>query len=70
MSKRELEEAVKELKKGIEHPTAGFMPDLQRAERLGIEALQRLQQLRHYSDLNIRDLTLKPLPSETEEEQQ
>jgi len=37
------EEAIKELEEDIQHPTAFFMPKLQQAEKMGIEALKALK---------------------------
>lgn len=57
-----LDEAIKELKKDTEHPTAHFMPDLLKAQQLGIEALELIERKRKTNSL------LEWLPSETEEE--
>jgi len=57
-----LDEAIKILRQDTEHPTAQFMPDLLKAEKLGIEALERLKEARKGG------ISLSPfvdLPSET-----
>ncbi len=38
-----IDEAIKILTEDTQHPTAGFMPELKKAEKLGIEALKRIQ---------------------------
>ena len=63
MSSKELEEAIETLRGDIEHPTAKFMPDLLKAQRLGIEALEFVKKGRDYPEF-----PSCLLPSESEEE--
>lgn len=58
-----IEEAIEELKKDIAHPTAKYTPDLQKAERLGIEALEKVKAVREGREW----VGIGLLPSETEE---
>jgi len=56
-----LVEAIKILMEDTQHPTAGFMPDLLEAERLGIGALKRVMQMRAVKD----NIALRLLIGET-----
>lgn len=58
-----LEKAIEILNEDINHPTAQFMPELQDAQKLGIEALKRIHAIRTH-----RSYSVQPsLPGETEE---
>lgn len=75
-----IEEAIKELRKDTEHPTAKYLPELMKAIQLGIEALEQRRELKDIVSLlpfrpSILDLALinqlvdkvrQLLPSETE----
>jgi len=58
-----LQEAIKYLEEDCQHPTANFMPELQAAQRLGIEALKAIRGARYFPLPN----SLKRLIGETEE---
>lgn len=63
-----LDEAIKVLKEDTEHPTARFLPDLLKAEQLGIEALERIRAIRKgliYNEMLAGD----KLPNETDGKQ-
>ncbi len=65
-----LPEAIERLREDIQHPTAKFMPDLLKAEQLGIEALERLRDLRKHEPQTLSTTwkrIFSKLPSETEE---
>ena len=57
-----IDRAIKILTEDTQHPTAGFMPELKEAEKLGIEALK------FYEVIKADGLRSKAfrLPSETE----
>jgi len=66
MSLKELEEAIEKLKEDTQHPTSQYMPELQKAEQLGIEALGKILLLRR---TEINGQKVEPytrLPSEGE----
>jgi len=58
-----LEEAIEILTKDTQHPTAGFMPDLVEAEKLGIAALKAWRE----ASINQRWPSTMRLPGETKE---
>lgn len=58
-----LDEAIETFTEDFNHPTAHFMPELQEAEKLGIEALKRFRYARKHHLL----ITPTLLPGETEE---
>ena len=57
-----IDKAIETLNEDINHPTAQFMPDLQEAQKLGIEALKRVKEAR----TRVYFITRTPLPGETE----
>jgi hypothetical protein len=58
-----IEEAIQALEGAIHHPTALYEPVLADAEKLGIEALKRVKELRDIHSMS----SGIPLPGETEE---
>jgi len=66
MSKKEIEEAIEKLKEDTQHPTSQYMPELLRAEQLGIEALEQIIQCRKVPFLQT---CMNKLPSETIEQE-
>ncbi len=58
-----IDEAIKILTEDTQHPTAGFMPELKEAEKLGIEALKQIKKDRFMA----HPYCLNPLPGETKD---
>lgn len=58
-----IEKAIEILTEDINHPTAQFMPELQEAEKLGIEALKRIREIRPFGN----NPGISYLPGETED---
>ncbi|MBA7587665.1 hypothetical protein ES708_29696 [subsurface metagenome] len=58
-----INEAIEILTKGLPADTWVMKPDLQRAAKLGIEALRQIKQIRVYA----KELYLPLLPGETKE---
>lgn len=56
-----IDKAIKILTDDLDHPTEHLYAKHREAEKLGIEALKRCQELRKYTDPN----TYMPLPGET-----
>ena len=57
-----LDKAIEILTEDLNHPTAQFMPELQKAEKLAIEALKRVKDNPIVPEFHFR----APLPGETE----